>query len=118
MHIVSWNCRGLGNPSKAEVVKDLIKMASSNVLLLQETKVVEETILSLSKMKWKKNTGITVSERVSSGGIATLWEEDTFSLEKYFKTHHWIFTEIRHIASNIYLPIFNIYVPVNFQEKK
>ena len=73
MHIVSWNCRGLGNPSKAEAVKDLIKMASPNVLLLQETKVDEETLLSLSKMKWKKNTGIVVSARGSSGRIATLW---------------------------------------------
>ena len=78
MHIVSWNCRGLGNPSKAEAVKDLIKLASPNVLLLQETKVDEETILSLSKMKWKKNAGIVVSAWGSSGGLATLWQSILF----------------------------------------
>ena len=39
-------------------------MASLDVLLLQETKVDEETLLSLSKMKWKNNIGIIVSARV------------------------------------------------------
>ena len=35
-----------------------------------------------------------------------------------FETQHWIFTELRHIPSKISLAIFNLYVPVNFQEKK
>ena len=118
MNIVSWNCKGMGNASKAEAVKDHIKMASPNVLFLQETKVAEETLLSLSKMNWKKNVGIVVSARGSSGGIATLWVEDSFSLENSFKTQHWIFTEIRHLASKTSLSIFNLYVPANFQEKK
>ena len=69
-------------------------MASPNVLLLQQTKVVEKTLLSLSKMNWKKNVGITVSARGSSGGHATLREEDSFYLENSFKTQHWIFIEI------------------------
>ena len=81
-------------------------------------KVDEETLLSLSKMKWKKNTWITVSARGSSGGLATLCVEDTFSLENSFKTQHWIFTELWHTASKISLAIFNLYVPINFLEKK
>ena len=104
----------MGNPSKAEAVKDLIKMASPNVLLLQETKVVKKNLLSLSKMNWKKNTGITVSTRGSYGELATLWVEDSFSLENSFKTQHWIFTEIRHLASKTSLSIFNLYVLDNF----
>ena len=55
MNIFSWNCRGLGNPSKDETVKDLIRMASPNVLLLQETKIEEDNLLSLRKKNWKKN---------------------------------------------------------------
>ena len=88
MHIVSWNCRGLGNPFKVEAIKDLIKMASPDVLLLQETKIDEENILSLSKMKWKKNTAIAVSAQGSSSGLATLCTEDMFSMENSFKTQH------------------------------
>ena len=118
MHIVSWNCRGLRNSSKYESVKYLIKMDSLDILLLQETKIEEETILSLIKMKWKKNTRKAVSAQGSSGGIATLWSEDTFLLENSFETHHWIYIELCHTSSKISLALFNLYVSVNFLEKK
>ena len=68
MHITSWNCRGLGNPIKAEVVKDLMKLAPSEILLLQETKIEEEALLLISKNKWKLNSGKVVSARGSCGG--------------------------------------------------
>ena len=42
MLIVSWNCRGLGNPNKAEVVKDLLRMDSTDILSLQEIKNEEK----------------------------------------------------------------------------
>ena len=57
MQTISWNCRELGNPIKAEAVKDLLKMVSSDILLLQETKIEEEALLLLSKTKWKLNAG-------------------------------------------------------------
>ena len=61
MNIVSWNCRGLGNSSKVEVVKDVLRIASPDVLMLQETKIEEGNLLSLSKKIWKKNAGKAVS---------------------------------------------------------
>ena len=72
MNIVSWNCKGLRNPLKVESIKDLIRMASPNVLLLQEIKIEEDTLISLSKNIWKKNAGKVVSAWGSSGGLATL----------------------------------------------
>ena len=50
MQVTSWNCKGMGNPIKAKVVKDLMKMASSEILLLQETKIEEEALLLLSNL--------------------------------------------------------------------
>jgi hypothetical protein len=94
--LVSWNCRGLGNPSKAEAVKDLLKIESPEILMLQETKIEGETLLEINKLKWKKNAGKAISARGSSGGLATLWSEDKFHLESSFETQHWIFTELRH----------------------
>jgi hypothetical protein len=47
MLYVSWNCRGLGSKQKEEDVKDLVRMTSPDVLLIQETKMEEpETIQS------------------------------------------------------------------------
>ena len=88
MQLVSWNCRGLGNPFKVDVVKDLLRMVPSDILLLQETKVEEEVLLLLSKNKWKLNSGKAVSARGTCGGLATLWCEEKFHLKKYFATHH------------------------------
>ena len=48
-------------------------MASPNVFLLQETKIDEDSLLSLSKKNWKKHVGLAVSARGYFGGIATLW---------------------------------------------
>jgi len=78
MWIVSWNCRDLGNPLKVEAVKDLLRMEISDILLLQETKIEEDALLSLSRTKWKKNSGKVVSARGTSRGLATLWSEDKF----------------------------------------
>jgi exonuclease III len=118
MHIVSWNCRGLGNPSKIEAVKDLLKAESPEILMLQETKIEGEVLLDLSRTKWKRNDGKVVSARGTSGGLATVWIEDLFQLESSFETQHWIYTELRHKTSKITISLFNLYVPVHYVEKK
>jgi len=78
MQIVSWNCRGLGNPLKGKAVKDLSRMEPSDILLLQETKIEEDALLSLSRIKWNKNSGKAVSTQGTLGGLATLWSENMF----------------------------------------
>eukprot|EP00253_Pinus_taeda_P001799 PITA_01799 len=73
---------------KAEAVKDLLKMETSDILLLQETKIEEDALISLSRTKWKKNLGKA------------------------------IYTDLFHLPSKISLALFNPYVPDNFLEKK
>ena len=92
MLLVPWNCRGLGNPLKANVVNDLLRMVPSDILLLQETKVEEEVLLLLSKNKWKLNFGKEVNVRGTRGGLASLWCEEKFHLKKFFATQQWIFS--------------------------
>ena len=73
MNFVSWNYKGLGNSSKVEYVNDLIRMDSLDVLMLQETKIDEDSLLSISCKRWKTNVGKVVSARGTAGGITTLW---------------------------------------------
>jgi exonuclease III len=42
MKVVSWNYRGLGRKQKVESMKDLMHIATPNVLLVQETKLEEQ----------------------------------------------------------------------------
>ena len=113
MQINSWNCRGLGNPSKVEVVKDLLKLAPSKILLLQETKIEGESLLLIIKNKWNLNSGKTVSARGSCGGLATLCSDENFHLNKWYSTQHWIFTELFHYSSKSTFSLFNLYVLAN-----
>ena len=93
-------------------------MVPSDILLLQEIKVDEEVLLILSKNKWKLNSGKAVSARGTCGGLASLWCEEKFHLKKFFSTQHWIFTELLHVSSKNSTSLFNIYVPVNYNEKQ
>jgi exonuclease III len=118
MKIVSWNCRGLGNPAKIEAVKDLMKVEPADILMLQETKIEGEALLEISKHKWQKNTGKAISARGTSGGIATLWKAEQFSLVNSYNTHHWSFTELKHTASKLTIALLDLYVPTLHNEKK
>jgi len=118
MRIVSWNCRGLGTQPKIEAVKDLMKIEPSDILLLQETKIEGQSLMDISKSNWKKNEGIAVSSRGTSGGVATLWSEDQFHLLNSHETQHWIFTELKHLESKLTIALFNLYVPVIYAEKR
>ena len=118
MKLVSWNCRGLGAPSKINAVKDLLKEAQSDILMLQETKIEGQALLEISKKKWNKSNGIAVSARGTSGGLATMWNEDSFLLKKYHETQHWIYTELQHKPSKFSISLCNLYVPVSYAEKR
>ena len=63
-----------------------MRMDSTDILLLQETKIEEEALLFLSKTKWKMSAGKDVSVRGTSGGLATLWCENNFHLKSSFVT--------------------------------
>ena len=55
MRLISWNCRGLGNPMKAKAAKDLLKIEPSDILMLQETKIEGKSLLDINKKKWNKS---------------------------------------------------------------
>ena len=95
-----------------------MKLAPTDLLLLQETKIEEDSLLLISKNKWNLSFGKAVSARGSYGGLATLWREENFQLKKEHATQHWIFSELFHYTSKITFSLFNIYVPINYMEKK
>ena len=118
MLLTSWNYRGLGHSSKVEAIKNFKKLAPPDLLLLQKSKIEEDALLLISKNKWNMNSGKVVSAKGSCGGLATLWGKDKFQLLNEYVTQHWIFLELVHINSKLAFALFNLYVPVNYGEKK
>jgi exonuclease III len=118
MIVLSWNCRGLGSKSKEDAMKDLVRSSQPDLLLIQETKMEENSFLQSSLKFWKKGGGVAVSSRGASGGIDTLWDASKFDLVSTKSCTHWILTQLLHKASGTQVCLFNIYVPVLFSEKK
>jgi exonuclease III len=100
MIFLSWNCRGFGSKLKAEALKDLKKMASPSVILLQETKMDSSSLLEATNKIFNNTGGATVSSQGASGGIATLWNEQIWSSEVISETQNWILTVLKNKDNN------------------
>ena len=96
MQYISQNCRGLGNNLKEEALKDIVRLYSPEILLIQETKMEDFVLLQTSKAFWKKGQGKAVSARGASRGIATLWDNSKYDLETEESGTHWLFTKLLH----------------------
>ena len=48
---------------KAEAVKDIMKIETPEILMLQETKIEWETLLEINNSKWNKNARKAISMR-------------------------------------------------------
>ena len=81
MRYISQNCRGLGSTLKEEAMKDLVRIHKPEILLVQETKMEETTILQTGKKFWKTGSGVANSSRGASRGIATFWDSSLYDIE-------------------------------------
>lgn len=118
MKLVSWNCRGLGSAQKVKSLKDLIIFENPTILLIQETKIEEEYMLSIGNRTWRESLGIAGNSRGASGGIGTFWLDSAFELMNSLILQNVVVTTLKHKAFGHLLNIFNIYAPVIYNEKK
>lgn len=47
MKIISWNIRGLNNPHKHDIIRNMIRDSKPGVFLIQETKMSREKVETL-----------------------------------------------------------------------
>ena len=111
MKYVSWNCRGLGSRLKEEALKDIVRMYSPEILLIQETKLEDLLLLQTSKDFWQKVQGRVVSARGASGGIASFWNSSIYDLIQEEICPRWLFTQLLHKDFGQQVSMFNIYAP-------
>eukprot|EP00253_Pinus_taeda_P004771 PITA_04771 len=118
MKYISWNCRGLGSRLKEEALKDIVRIYSPEILLIQEMKLEDLLLLQCSKVFWQKGHGRAVSARGASGGIATFWNSVIYDLIQEKSSPHWLFTQLLHKDSGQQVSLFNVYAPVMPSKKK
>ena len=97
---------------------DLISLHQPDILLIQETKMEEDTFLYVSQKFWKKGGKAAISSRGASGGIRTLWDDKKYKAVDIKYSSCWILTLLRQKENNTLVRLFNIYAPNSYAEKK
>jgi hypothetical protein len=76
LRIVSWNVRGLNNPCKREVVKNLLRGWKCDVVCLQETKLAAVDLTIIRSLWGIMHVGWEVLNAVhTAGGIILMWDK-------------------------------------------
>ena len=87
MKALSWNCRGLGHPSKNSALRDLLNQEKPDIILLQETKQGDQDMENIIN-KMKNYTGTIMESRGASGGISTIWNQNAWEKNGAVKTQN------------------------------
>ncbi|CAM8948837.1 unnamed protein product [Rhodiola kirilowii] len=87
MKVLSWNCRGVGNPRTVRAISDLVRSIGPQVVGLIETKAELKRIEVLKRKLGFKN-GIAVDRSGLGGGLALLWREAVQVVLKSYSRNH------------------------------
>lgn len=117
MKVISWNCRGLGHPSKIASVKDLTYHEKPGIVMIQETKQgLQEMIRIIEQLRHYE--GQTCEARGASGGITTMCNKNTWICISKTINPHWIKVILESQEKQKQIVIYNIYTPNHFRDKE
>lgn len=111
-HFLTWNVRGLNDPSKCAVVKSFIRNCKCYVVCLQETKLSSTSIIKFrSFCGFHLRVFRTLDADGTRGGILTAWNSALFDC-----VHEWVglFSLTVVLKRNVdgrSFTIYNIYGP-------
>lgn len=87
MTILSWNCRGLGNPRAVLVLRELIRTHTPDIIFLFETLVHAQKLEDI-RIKIGYEGCFAVNRDGRSGGIGVFWRcSSTCSLLSFSNNH-------------------------------
>jgi exonuclease III len=87
MIVLSWNCRGLGNPRTVRSLYRLVKEKKPTLVFLMETKVSRRKVSFLPSKLGLENMFV-VDCRGKSGGLILLWKSMALVEIQNFNNNH------------------------------
>ncbi|XP_031095115.1 uncharacterized protein LOC115999403 [Ipomoea triloba] len=88
MSLLTWNCRGLGNPTAVRVLADLIRTKRPSLVFLMETFLVRGKMEPIRRQLGFPNM-LVVDAQGHRGGLALLWT-DSMDVEVTIFSHNHI----------------------------
>lgn len=110
--LVSWNCRGLGNLKKCDVVRSVLRESRCDVCMLQETKLNEYNLNYYSRLLpsfFDKNV-VVVHANNSKGGILIAWKR-SYQLLNCWTTRNSCTALLKQTNTGGILMVTNVYGP-------
>ena len=82
-------------------------------MLIEETKIPEDEVMSRPPLFWKYIVGKAISSRGASSGIATFCRADKFDMKVAKGNTHWILVEVQNKSNLELIYICNVYGPTH-----
>lgn len=117
MKLISWNVRGLSAPNKRRLIKSQLDLIKCDLVMLQETKLCDESA-SVLFTSWKKWNFLSCPSYSASGGLALLWNAYNIEVQLVSSAVHWMLFLVTSKVSKVKVWLFNIYAPSRIQGKK
>lgn len=110
--IVSWNCRGLGNLEKCDVVRNALRQSRCDVCMIQETKWNDINFNFYSRLlpSFFDRNVVVVHAQNSAGGILIAWNR-SYQLLNSWSTRHTCTALLRQTSTGGIFQITNVYGP-------
>ena len=84
----------MGSSIKVEANKNMIKYERPYILMIKETKMVEQGVMDLSRLHWKNYHRKSISSRGASRGITTPYNSKKFAMKLVKETNNLLLTEL------------------------
>ena len=107
----------MGGSIKVEALKNIINSEKPDILLVQETKMPEDEVMSWTSLFQKNYVGKAISSRDASGGIATFYRTDKYKTKSTKENTHWILVEMQNKSNQDSIFICNVYGPTHYKDK-
>jgi hypothetical protein len=87
MIVLSWNCRGLGNPRTVRSLHHLVRVKRPNLVFLMETKMLQKRAATVL-IKIGFDHCFVVDCHGKGGGLMMLWKDDILvEIQNYSRRH-------------------------------
>ncbi|KAK2635808.1 hypothetical protein Ddye_030600 [Dipteronia dyeriana] len=119
MNLLSWNIRGLGREEKKKVIRNLVYRFKSEIFFIRESKlkVFDSSVVRKLGGAWLTR-GVGVDSEGASGGIITLWKEDSFLVKACISSRSCIILAEVLVNLNKEVVLCNIYAPTVAKERR
>lgn len=117
MKFISWNIRGLGSKRKQRMLSNIMKVATLDIIFIQETKCSIQKLKQIHSKWMDRFEFLEVKAENIVGGILTLWNPQKVSIIDAEASRNYLFVIVQPVGVVDTFLVTNVYGPQRIDEK-